>query len=135
VNLGQIMFPLCQFAYSTDYSYHISPLRNGSDLDKDIMFDCMCRNVFAQKCCKGIIKKKLNVLECIIGNHAVGILYGHQFGKDGLRWSNAEYANRFMFHDVRRILFTNNHTCYFRRCLEYTRYIDQFYINHRNFLY
>lgn len=135
VNLGQVMFPLCQFAYSTDYAYNIPPLRNGSDLDKDIMFDCMCRNVFAQKSCTSIIKKKLNVLEYIIGNPAVDIIYGHQFTIHGLRTKDAESANRFIFNEVRRILFVNNHTYYFRRCLEHTRYVDQFYINHRNFLY
>lgn len=135
VNLGQVIFPLCQLAYPTDYSHFITPLRDSSNHDKDIMFDCMCRNVFAQRCCTGIIKKKLNVLECAIGNSAVEILYGHQFTKRGLCLDNAESANRLIFNDVRRILFVNNHTYYFNRCLEYTRYTNSFYTNHRNFLY
>jgi hypothetical protein len=135
VNLGQVMFPLCQLAYPTDCSHLISLLRNGNDLDEPIMFDCMCRNVFAQRGCTDIIRKKLNVLERIIGNPTVDILYGHQFTTHGLCPSNAELANRLIFDDVRRILFVWGHAIHFGYCLEHTKYIDKFYVNHRNFLY
>jgi hypothetical protein len=135
VNLGQIMFPLCQLAYQTDYSHFISLLRNGSDLDEPIMFDCICRNVFAQIGCTDIIRKKLNVLERLIGNPTVDILYGHQFTTHGLRPDNAESANRFSFDGLRRILFVNGHAIHFGYCFAHTKYVDPFYANHRNFLY
>lgn len=135
VNLGQVMFPLCQLAYPIDYFHLISLLRNGSDLDEPMMFDCICRNVFAQRGCTDIIRKKLNVLERIIGNPTVDILYGHQFVKDGLLSDNAESANRFTFRDVSRILFVNGHAHHFGYCFAHTKYVDPFYVNHRNFLY
>lgn len=134
VNLGHVMSPLCQLAHMTDYSHLIPPLIDASNYAKDIMFDCMCRNVFAQKGCTNIIRKKLCVLKNVIGNPTVDILYGHQFVKDGLIPSNAEYANRFTFRDVVRILFVNGHEPDFRYCLEHTKYTNPFYINHRNFL-
>lgn len=135
VNLGHVLFPLYQLAYTTDYSNLIPPLRNGYRYDKDIMFDCMCRNMFAQKGCTGIIKKKLHVLERVIGNPTVDILHGHQFVAHGLCLDNAESANRFIFDGVRRILFVNGHTIHFGYCLAHTRYVDPLYANHRNFLY
>lgn len=135
VNLGQVMFPLCQLAYPIDYSNLTSLVRNGNDLDESIMFDCICRNVFAQRGCTDIIRKKLNVLERIIGNPAVDILYGHQFTTYGLCLDNAESANRFIFDGVRRILFVRGHAQHFGYCFVHTRYADPFYVNHRNFLY
>lgn len=135
VNLGHVIFPLCQLAYPTDYSNLIPPLRNASNYDKDIMFDCMCRNVFAQRGCTDIIRKKLNVLERVIGNPTVDILYGHQFATHGLCPENAESANRFIFNDVRRILFVNGHALHFSYCLAYTKYVAPSYTDHHNFLY
>lgn len=135
VNLGQVMFPLCQLAYPTDYSNLVSPIMSNSDPDKDVMFDCICRNVFAQRGCTDIIRKKLNVLERIIGNHTVYVLYGHQFTTYGLRLDNAESANRFIFDGVRRILFVRGHADCFGYCFAHTKYADPFYVNHRNFLY
>ena len=135
VNLGHIMFPLYQLACSTDCSYLIPPLRNASHYDKDVMFDCICRNAFAQKCCTDIIQKKLSALEYIIGNPTVDILYGHQFRTHGLCPDNAESANRFIFNDVRRILFVNGHALHFEYYFEQTKYDSPFYIEYRNFLY
>ena len=78
-NLGHVAWPMCRAMCFPDYDDMGYPVRDGSDEDKDIMFECICRNMYAKQKGNSLIRDKFRLLSDVIGNSNVSCYYGHQY--------------------------------------------------------
>lgn len=133
-NFGHISWPMTRFMCYPDYADMMFPAWHEDKDVRDIMFDCVCRNVFAKNNCPDRIKNKLRLLSDTIGNSNVACMVGSDYyGYNSIgchRLVRTALVTPFI---IRRIIFTRGHSYYFRHTLSDTKYATDKYIQPDNF--
>lgn len=133
-NFGHISWPMTRFMCYPDYADMMFPVWHEDKEVKDLMFDCVCRNVFAKNNCPDRIKNKLRVLSDIIGNSNVRCMVGSSYyGYDSMGCHRLVRTSLVTPFRIKRIIFTRGHSYHFMHTLSDTKYATDKYIQPDNF--
>lgn len=139
LNLAHIIWPICKILTYGDPEDDFSITQYESQEDKDMMFECACRNMFAKQQSYRIIREKFRILVELIGNSSVRCLYGHQYStyEPITEYHGGLLAKASLIgsgRGIRRVIFTHGHEYAFRRLFDDFIYSSDKYINPDNFL-
>lgn len=139
LNLAHIIWPLCKILTYGDPEDDFCMVQNESQEDKDMMFECACRNMYAKLQSYRLLREKFRLLVDVIGNSCVSCLYGYQYNTyDPLHMFDGHLLSKASLigsgRGIRRVIFTHGHEYFFHMHLDDFIYSTDKYINPDNFL-
>ena len=139
LNLAHVIWPMCKLLTYGDPEDDFYTTSAESQQDKDMMFECVCRNMFAKQQSYRLLREKFRLLVDVIGNSSVRCFYGHQYNTfDPVSECNGNLLAKASLiggcRGIRRVIFTHGHEYSVSMHLGDYIYGRDFYINPYNFL-